>query len=69
MDHYLVNMKNIRLMKYINDIVNKYNDIKVILFIIKMIVYLTTCDKTSHILPATIYLYKKFFVENTRIEY
>jgi len=32
-----------------------------------MIVYLITCDKTSHILPATIYLYKKFFVENTRI--
>ena len=25
-----------------------------------MIIYLVTCDKTSYILPATIYLYKKF---------
>ena len=28
-------------------------------------IYLSTCDKTSHILPATIYLYKKFI--NTMI--
>jgi hypothetical protein len=34
---------------------------------VNIIIYLTTCDKTSHILPATIYLYKKFFVENTLI--
>jgi hypothetical protein len=26
-----------------------------------MIIYLVTCDKTSYILPATIYLYKKFY--------
>lgn len=28
-----------------------------------MIIYLVTCDKTSFILPATIYLYKKFFTD------
>jgi len=42
-------------------IIKKYNNIKVIIFIIKMIIYLVTCDKTSYILPATIYLYKKFY--------
>ena len=26
----------------------------------KLVIYLSTCDKTSYILPATIYLYKKF---------
>jgi len=32
-----------------------------------MIIYLVTCDKTSYILPATIYLYKKFYINTPLI--